>query len=642
MRSLSLVLLILLTIVSISAAYTIIPGGTIFSDSTWNLAGSPYIVQGSVMIPAGVTLTVNPGVTVSFDGNYNITVNGSLTAAGTSGARVVFTTNTFDPAPVYWNGIANFGTLILSYTTISYGNIANVVCYSGTTTFSNTILNNAQDNGVILNGGSASFANTTITGVPVPLIQTAWGGTITFGSNNSFSGTEGSYYWLNAGPVAGAMTLQNPGIPYICMWGLSIPSGASLTVSAGNVLRLQTSTGVEVSGTLNATGNSVNRIRFTTNDPTPAAGQWNGVTVNSGSATFSYCDIEYAGQNGSSLLNANGGTTTVTASNLRYGSGYGLKLSGGNCAFSSSSISYCTWAIHQDTWSGNVTYPGPNTIALNANNGVYLTAPTTISASEAIANPGCPYYVVNSIDIPLGLTLTIAQSCVLKFQYGGYIHVSGTLSAVGGNGGTQKIQMTDIRDDVWGGDTNGDGVLTAPENGSWEGVTFYTGSSSSSRVDNCMIRYTGLYAGLSAGQLGGCINIFAASPKIKRCDLSTSYFSIRVEGVTSAEIDSNTFGIATSTPVALSMESFPSSQNNAFSASDNGFDAIGILPGTLTGNANLVQRNLTSIPNVTYVLLGSITIPSGRSLTIQPGVVVKFPGVFEIIVDGSLSANGTL
>jgi hypothetical protein len=36
----------------------------ISADTTWTMAGSPYVVTSKVQVPLGVTLTIDPGITV--------------------------------------------------------------------------------------------------------------------------------------------------------------------------------------------------------------------------------------------------------------------------------------------------------------------------------------------------------------------------------------------------------------------------------------------------------------------------------------------------------------------------------------------------------------------------------------------------
>jgi hypothetical protein len=38
--------------------------GIIFSDTTWTLAASPYIVTGNFLVNSGITLTIEPGVII--------------------------------------------------------------------------------------------------------------------------------------------------------------------------------------------------------------------------------------------------------------------------------------------------------------------------------------------------------------------------------------------------------------------------------------------------------------------------------------------------------------------------------------------------------------------------------------------------
>ena len=72
-----------------SKAQTSVAGGSV--SGTWTLANSPYLVQGSIMIPDGQTLAIEPGVRVEFQGTYKLLVLGRLLAIGTATDTIVFT-----------------------------------------------------------------------------------------------------------------------------------------------------------------------------------------------------------------------------------------------------------------------------------------------------------------------------------------------------------------------------------------------------------------------------------------------------------------------------------------------------------------------------------------------------------------------
>jgi len=117
------VILIVSLAFSINAfANTIIPGGTV--SGTWTLAGSPYLVQGSIMIPNDSTLTIEPGVTVNFQGTYKMYVQGRVIAIGTATDTIIFTAADTTNG---WRGIRFDNTTInndtskLSYCKLQYG-----------------------------------------------------------------------------------------------------------------------------------------------------------------------------------------------------------------------------------------------------------------------------------------------------------------------------------------------------------------------------------------------------------------------------------------------------------------------------------------------------------------------------------------
>ena len=67
-----IILIALLLCIKQINAQTTISGGYVYG--TWSLAGSPYLIQSTVEIPNDSTLTIQPGVTVNFQGHYKIIV----------------------------------------------------------------------------------------------------------------------------------------------------------------------------------------------------------------------------------------------------------------------------------------------------------------------------------------------------------------------------------------------------------------------------------------------------------------------------------------------------------------------------------------------------------------------------------------
>ena len=81
-------------------------GGGIYSNTTWTLVNSPYIVTDTVVVFPGVTLTLEPGVVVKFDDDLYLEIrNATLVAEGNSSDSITFTSNSLTPAAGIWGGI---------------------------------------------------------------------------------------------------------------------------------------------------------------------------------------------------------------------------------------------------------------------------------------------------------------------------------------------------------------------------------------------------------------------------------------------------------------------------------------------------------------------------------------------------------
>ena len=156
----------------------------------WTAENSPYIVNANILVEEGTELTIDPGVTVQFTGNYYLKVTGTISAVGTKDNPIIFVQSGDNLN--YWAGISIDSTTSLNVTntyTYASGNILkncmvigadtpltlNSATYVDSCTFtgngnyvnvrSNSLLiNNVMDDGVYAYDNSPKIVNNNIKG----------------------------------------------------------------------------------------------------------------------------------------------------------------------------------------------------------------------------------------------------------------------------------------------------------------------------------------------------------------------------------------------------------------------------------------------------------------------------------------------
>ncbi len=100
----------ILGVLSVARAGTVVSGAV---SGVWDLAGSPYWVEGDLTVAAAAPLAIEPGVEVRFRGPYRLLVQGLLTASGTESDSIVFTWD--QPLAAHeWRGIRLVGAAAAS------------------------------------------------------------------------------------------------------------------------------------------------------------------------------------------------------------------------------------------------------------------------------------------------------------------------------------------------------------------------------------------------------------------------------------------------------------------------------------------------------------------------------------------------
>ncbi|HIB91841.1 TPA: right-handed parallel beta-helix repeat-containing protein, partial [Candidatus Poribacteria bacterium] len=197
---------------------------TIDQDRTLGLNHSPYTVVSDLVISNGVTLTIEAGVEIEFDGVYRIEVNGSLIAEGQAEQRITFTRS--DSREGSWIGIefksgSNQGRISYcdfshSQTTISGGNAVSQLTHS---TFSHI-----SAPGIIsLNSATVEDNQFNLTPGNPSLVLTINGGSV---RRNSFVGG------ANGIAASGTVVVEDNNLTNL--------SGSGIRIStAGNQMRIE-------------------------------------------------------------------------------------------------------------------------------------------------------------------------------------------------------------------------------------------------------------------------------------------------------------------------------------------------------------------------------------------------------------------
>lgn len=468
--------------------------------------------------------------------------------------------------------------------------------------------------------------------------------------------------------------------PYRITSSVTVNPGITLTINSGVTVQFDNNQCLYVFGSVEA-----DNVWFTSVNETASPGDWGNIQVGgwdpseTGSLTLTSCQIEYARNlwvlNGtatltntnisnflehgvivemSGLLNMSGGfVNTISMDAASNGSGFlakdnsVLNLTGiiitnvqngvllhenADVTLNDMNIYGCNWPVHFLAPASLNTIE-PNIYSSNGNNVVFLNF-YYVTDTLSLPYMQIPYFSPHGLNIGEGALLSIASNTILKFNMWTALDIEGTLIANAGEG--ENIFFTSWRDDNLGGDSNKDGTITAPGSQDWQGIRFHDSSNDNECImRRCNIQYAG------AGNVGG-ISMFDASPTIDYCDLSNNYFGVFIQFASAPVLTNNTIGSSNWTPIAMSLEANPVMADNILSFSDNAYDAIGLIGGTLTADAVLKTRSVTGVENISYLLLDELVVPENFSLTINKGIVVKsYTQSHRIIVEGTLTANAS-
>jgi hypothetical protein len=492
--------------------------GTLTQDTTWK-SGNTYEIRtcAALVVPENVTLTIEPDVEVEFALYTSLLITGTLEVNGTAGNPVIFTSGEANPSPADWLRIHFYPGSVgnINYAVIEYGGGASygmLQIDGGTLSIQNSTIRYSNNQGIRSNAWLSVQNNEFIDNkLEAVRINTPSNGPDYVSLSGNTGGGNGSDVIFIEGDTPLSLDLgENPSLPYLIEYTLTIPSGHTLTVQEGTLFKMgilgQYGGALDVNGILDVNGTPDKPISFTSfrdGNGTPMPGDWLRIYVEpGGTAYLDYAHVYYSGLAAANIFVDNA-ALVVNNCDIGWGAGYGIYGNVSTITVNSSTIHdngsdgiRVVDETSQDSSTqevGGVTQSKPpvltnNIFQHNANTAIILRYPS-ISISGIIvsnntgtdngingiginailgdntfyANPYLPY-VVEDLTINANSSLQIEAGVVIKLsqymvQGGTLIKVLGTITARGTE--SNPIVFTSLFDDSYGGDTDG-GIIIIP------------------------------------------------------------------------------------------------------------------------------------------------------------------------------------
>lgn len=513
-----------------------IRNGEMSLSGAWKNNDIVYSVTGIVTVKEGTTLSIAPGVVVKFSDNTYIDVFGTFRGQGTAKQEVIFTSIKDDAAGGDTNGDEGSSAPAAGdWTMLRFRDSSNdansiveyaVIRYAGEH-------NKNRFGAIHLESASPTIANDVITDNFWYAIS-ADVHSFPSVSGNQVSGNVGNGLEVRGGEMRSSGTWENTDIVHSVLAPITVKEGATLSVEAGVMVKFGDNAYFDVYGTFRAIGTDEYRAVFTSikddsvggdtngdeGSSAPSAGDWTMIrfrdSSNDTNSIVKHAVIQYAGEH-----NGN-----------RFGA---VHLEAASPTIANNVITDNYWyAISADVNSFPIVTG--NELLRNAGNGLEVRSGEMPTSGEW-ANTDIVYVLTGPVTVRNTATLSIAVGVTVKFAENAHINVHGAFRSLGT--AERKVVLTSLKDDTYGGDTNGDGGSSTPAPGNWTMIRFYDDSNDA----NCIIDHTVIrYAGRYGGDRYGAIHILSASPTISNSTISDSlFYGIWYDANSSPKLNNNNF-----------------------------------------------------------------------------------------------------
>lgn len=504
----------------------------IATDTTWGLINSPYLLKNNVNIQNGATLTIEPGVVVKAENSISIQVNsgGILNAQGNAPLpqHVVFTSDNDDSI----NGDTNSDGVATAAAAGDWAGISFNQGSDGTTRHASLknaahCLSIANSSPVIDHmdvGDCSGYGIYVQTSVATQTANLSNISILDYDSNGTSTGNWGIYIYGTSSATSilnlSNISLDKPGSS-ISYGGVYIYANGAFINGSIDQLNItspksdgihiwnSSSNSIDIAlSNLTVTGAAANSVEIRKTSSGNLLTQFDGSNIITNNAntqaaisvennapdflatgTFTINNAGY----GLNLINSSGNYNNINLNNTAIA---GIRLAGGSNPAEFSNIVLTNALTPYELVGQNLTstiISGYDFSDASVNKSYILLNGSLLANMTLGVDPlltGSSVWRVNeNVTIPAGITLTVTDDAVVKFDLGKLIYVDGSFLVTSAGGG--PALFTSIRDDSVGDDL---GDPTNAARGDWSRIDVRTGGTIS--MDNAIIRYAayGLYS----------------------------------------------------------------------------------------------------------------------------------------------------
>ncbi len=590
------------------------------AQATWSGVVS---VPGNIDVPAGSSLTIQPGTVVQIAGNAGLNVQGTLLAQGTAAKPIIFTSAADRPKPGDWQYIS------LDQPSASGSRLDYVQMFYGSWT--------GGDDGMLsVTGGAAPMISNSVFAQATQIGVWSDDNSRPTISDCVFAGDGAAAISVSAegaGLISGTrlgqgqrgIEIRDTAVTHDTVWhrqdapivldGATVNAGAALTIEPGSVIRMAQGAALHDQGTLLAQGTAAAPIIVTSNAANPAPGDWQYVAIDGPAASGSrmdYVQMFYGSWKGSDIgmLSVTGGATpgignSVFAQATRHGvwADDSSRPTLSNCIFAGDASSAILVPADDGTLvTGTTLGPGQSGIELRG---------TAITHGGTWHRQSAPYILDGGV-LDANVSLTVEPGTLLEMASGAAFLVQGTLMAQGTTAAPIIV-------------TSSSG---SPAPGNWQYFAIDGPAASGSRMDYVQMFY-GSWNGRDHGMLS-------------------------ITGGAAPEIGHSVFAQATRNGLWADDTSRPTLSNCIFAGDASSAVSVPADDGTAIGGTALTagQRGIelrdTAITHdgtwsaqaAPFILDGGV-LSTGVTVTVEPGVFVQMADGAAFRIQGSLIAVGT-